>query len=164
VANLAAQGDKAAQTAITIVKQAKRLGQNYQDQGMSMEAIEAIIDRGDTLKTVIFYAHPDLPLDVSSIRFVFSQAEFSISVCQDTDQIVIQSQIDPDLTVLDLSESFSRALLQRKLESAWRMQNHRGYFDGIQLQFTGSGNEGSTIFQAIAEASLLRVFSVERWK
>jgi len=36
VANLAAQGDKAARTAITIVKQAKRLGQNYQDQGMSM--------------------------------------------------------------------------------------------------------------------------------
>jgi len=73
---------------------------------MSMEAIDAIIDRGDTLKTVILYAHPDLPLDVSSIRFVFSQSEFSISVCHDTDQIVIQSQIDPDLTVLDFQSRF----------------------------------------------------------
>jgi hypothetical protein len=92
---------------------------------------------------------------IESIRFSFEGGDLTLTVQAADDTIIWDLGRASTTTERGKSSpSWSDALLQCRVRWIWELRNHRGYADGIQLEFWRD-NE-TTIVQLVAEGSALR--------
>ncbi|WP_211302412.1 DUF6334 family protein [Nannocystis exedens] len=133
----------------------------------SLEAVSRIIDSGLPLTSVEFCMDSDLPSDPVAFRFSFEDESFCVSANGHDDTIIVSRDMPneyasyPSRAFLMLSPPWNGAL-GAKLIWVWTLENQRGYFDGIQLQFEHLDSPPPFSIQMIALASTLRVFHLAK--
>jgi hypothetical protein len=178
VANMAPQGDRDAETAIKLVKQASSKGaevwrqsvtaiDNVNDDSASQMPIAAIIDRGEQLRVVHFIFDEDLPKGPVAIIFTFETLSFCALVNASDDTLSISSALPLELQsharikVDDNSAPWNQ-MMGAALIWSWRLTNQQGYSDGLQLEFRRDGHGALACVQLIAIASTLELRSLAR--
>ena len=130
-----------------------------------MEQLLAVIDGGEELVGATSLAHVDLPQEIAAILLKFSGRELCVAVDPDDDslQVAATAPVDTqELESLSGSKGWSSAIGNRLLW-AWRLTNHQGYDDGIQLAFCeASGGVETVVLQLIGKASTIEVGIVVR--
>ena len=130
---------------------------------MRMDDLLKVIDAGETLTDVVPLEHVDLPGWFAAIRLHFSSSVLCVRVNPDNDSLEVSSSASPETTELpSLSEREPwRRVIGRPILCAWRLVDHQGYDDGIQLAFlehhTGIA---SVVIQLVGAASALDVSTV----
>jgi hypothetical protein len=120
-----------------------------------------IIDSAEALVNVVPLIHVDLPRAYAAIRLRFSVSTLWVSVNPDDDSLVLSETVPPSDTV-EISSVADRLPWASAIGSpilwAWRMINHQGYFDGVQIAFLDRelGRE-STVIQMMGRASMVVV-------
>lgn len=95
---------------------------------------------------------------IETIRLGFAGGSIVVSVDDADDAIRWDLGPEGDLAV-EGSPPGWEALLSSRVRWIWELTNHRGYRDGIQIEFTREGNDVG--IQMMAEASRLRVYRLE---
>ena len=127
-----------------------------------MERVHALFDAMSRLTAVVAYQEEDL-IGPTLIHFVFSDAEFAITVDPDTDEVLFVDRPGPQHLPMPSSavDVFRPALLHKCITDVWSMTNKQGYSDAIQLQFA-EPDARPILLQFVAMASGFWVYSVQR--
>jgi hypothetical protein len=130
-----------------------------------MSDLLKVIDDGEVLTEVIPLSHVDLPGELAAIWLYFSPTVLCIQVDPQDDSLKLVQSPPAGMTTLEsltTKEPWKRAIRKQVLW-AWRLTNHQGYVDGIQLAFCepGTGRE-SVVIQLIGKASTVETIVAHR--
>lgn len=100
---------------------------------------------------------------LEAVVFAVADRHLCIMVDGDDDSVVLSSEIPSGPPLLPLSEGdpLSRALGSRFVW-IWLLINHRGYVDGVQLEFQQPRGTAPVLFQVLAMGSQLEVRRLRR--
>ncbi len=124
-----------------------------------MRELEELLENRVLLKAVE-YERTDIL--IWRVRLTFDTRVVVIGVDEDTDAIVVAGDVAPQDSVVDDTESSPwRTAIGKPLFAAWRMINHNGTEDGIQLQFGETVSDPTTTVQLLAIGSTVQIFAVQ---
>jgi hypothetical protein len=99
---------------------------------------------------------------IDSIRFKFERGVLAISINIDDDTLEIDVSADARSDSKAVSSGPCADLISGQVRWVWLLTNHRGFRDGIQLEFTRDGID--TDIQIMAEASRLWLYELNPYR
>jgi hypothetical protein len=108
--------------------------------------------------------HDLTPKEIGAVQLRFTEFTVYVVVDSDDDTLVcIRDETDPRLAAYrhPIAGSFWAPFVGRSLTDAWQMVNHRGYWDGLQLEFRDSPvSEIRSIVQLYSEGSQITLLEL----
>jgi hypothetical protein len=123
-----------------------------------------IADEAGSLRRVQYLFEPTVPKLITAVRLGFTGGDWVVEVNEQNDTVELNPAADEAVARWCTAEASGQfpwaAAIGKNIAWAWTLENHHGYLDGLQLEFTDPVRGGDVAIQLVCEASALEVKAV----
>ncbi|WP_412541348.1 DUF6334 family protein [Longispora sp. K20-0274] len=138
------------------------------DEGTEAVSIQAQCEKlaeiDGALRVAAYFFDPEAPKEITGIRLMFEQGDWTVSVDPDDDSVLLYETTDTDFTkwkVADASTYFPwAAAVGKNIRWVWTLENQNGYVDGLQFELFDRARGGVVSIQVVGVNSRLDVRAV----
>jgi Family of unknown function (DUF6334) len=120
--------------------------------------LKSLCESGARFRRAMTYHFEAADHFISHIVLEFDGARLTLSAVADDDTLALSRMAPPGDAYEIRQSSIWSAASDRVLFQGWTLTNHQGYPDGVRLDFRNTASDSPVVFEAIVEASMIRVF------
>ena len=125
-----------------------------------LEALQRVAETGGHLRGVTAHDFEGDPRLTAHIVLEFEATRLFLSAAEEDDSILLSTEPPPMAGCVPRAAATWTPALGRSVLWAWTLTNHRGYVDGVRLEFRNTVSDSGLIVEVLVAASMLHTVVV----